>query len=193
MRRYLLRAVVIACRSFSATFMFASILVFDIGPASAGDPMVEIPHFVFPVPAVAVGADDGGRVFSDRAQVVILANACGREPSFATHRQTLTNSKLDDATRYNGQGEAVGPLLQAKVSWLVAHKSDEICQYVTMIKASQTENNDQLAFEQSPGIINDLRGRAALKYRDACSALKWAEIGGDTATQDRLCGFDAAS
>jgi hypothetical protein len=173
--------------------MFASILVFDIGPASAGDPMVEIPHFVFPVPAVAVGADDGGRVFSDRAQVVILANACGREPSFATHRQTLTNSKLDDATRYNGQGEDVGPLLSAKVSWLVAHKSDEICQFVTTIKASQTEDDDDVTAVRSPGIVSDLRGRAALKYQDECSALKWADIGGDTNTADRLCGVDAAS
>src|SRR5450755_3943996 len=146
MTRYLVRAVVIACRSFSAFFVFASIFLFGIGPASAGEPLVEIPHFVFPVPASVVGTHDGRDDFDDRALAVILANACGREPSFATHRQTLANDKLDDDTRYDGQGEAVGPLLQAKVSWLVAHKSDEICQYVTMIKASQTENNDQLAF-----------------------------------------------
>jgi hypothetical protein len=193
MTRYLLRAVVIACRSFSASFVVASILLFGIAAASAADPLVETPQLAFPTPALAVGADNGENDFHDRAKLVINANACGREPDFATHRQTLANDKLDDATRYNGQGEDVGPLLSAKVSWLVDNKSDAICQFVTTIRASQTEDVDNVTSERSSEIVNDLRGRTALKYRDECSALKWAEIGGDTTKANQLCGTNAAS
>jgi hypothetical protein len=177
-------------RSRAVWAIGAFLILFSGIAAAADDPVVANPSmFEFPTPATSVGTDNGEADFEARANLAILTNACGREPDFAGKLQILANDDLDDEDRYGGQGEGLGPFLQAKVRWLVLHPPSMSCQFTASYEASKTVITSNL--EQTQDAKVKVKSAATDRYIEKCKALKWAEIGGSSAVADRVCGTNS--
>lgn len=91
----------------------------------AGPPVRADPIRFPPAPTDAAGAAAG---FAERAEIVIRANACGRELEYATYRR----QQLDE--NYEKQGEDLSSILIGKIAWLAGSRfAGTPCEYALTV------------------------------------------------------------